>query len=284
MVYDPGKEYLVRARLLPLAAAAGCADLEAYVARLAGDAVERRRALDALTINETSWFRDQTPYTAFADSMLPALLQSRAAVRHLRIWSAACSSGQEAYSVAMLLDEHLPPGWTAEILATDVSTAMLARVEAGHYSEVEVARGLTPARLAAYFTRTGTGWTVSPRLRAMVSARHLNLAAPFTGLGTFDVVLVRNVLIYFDAATKHDVLRRLHAHVATDGYLLLGASETTFDMPPDVAALWAREQLGRVQAHRPATGRRTAPASSHSSTPASSPVPSLVPTGEEAAR
>ena len=113
MVYDAGKEYLVEARLLPLAVAAGCADVNAYVGRITLDAAERRKALDVLTINETSWFRDLAPYTAFTEHMLPHLLEQRQRERHLRIWSAACSSGQEAYSLTMLLDEHLPAGWTA---------------------------------------------------------------------------------------------------------------------------------------------------------------------------
>ena len=254
MVYETGKEYLVEARLTPLATAAGCPDVDAYIGRVSTDLVERRKALDALTINETSWFRDQTPYQAFADSILPRLLESRAATRRLRIWSAACSSGQEAYSIAMLLDQHLPAGWTAEILATDVSTAMLERVRAGRYSQVEMNRGLPATTLVKHFTRAGTAWEVSPELRRMVRTQHLNLADAyaFTTVGTYDVVLLRNVLIYFDHATKYDILRRMRPHVAPDGFLLLGSSETTLDMPADVAALWSREQLGRVQAHRPA--------------------------------
>lgn len=254
MVYAPGKEYLVEARLLPLATAAGCPDVESYITRVSTDLVERRKALDALTINETSWFRDQTPYQAFTDTILPRLLESRAATRRLRIWSAACSSGQEAYSIAMLLDQHLPAGWSVEILATDVSTAMLERVRAGRYNQVEMNRGLPAATLVKYFTRAGSEWEVSPELKRMVRTQHLNLADAyaFTAIGTYDVVLLRNVLIYFDAATKYDILRRMRPHVAADGYLLLGSSESTLDMPADVAGLWGREQLGRVQTLRPA--------------------------------
>jgi chemotaxis protein methyltransferase CheR len=262
MVYDAGKEYLVEARLQPLATAAGCPDVDAYVARIGTDLAERRKALDALTINETSWFRDQTPYQAFTDVMLPRLLEARERTRRLRIWSAACSSGQEAYSIAMLLDQHLPPGWTAEILATDVSTAMLERVRAGRYSQVEMNRGLPAAALVRHFTRAGTAWEVSPQLRGMVTTQHLNLADAyaFTAIGTYDVVLLRNVLIYFDRATRYDVLRRMRPHVAPDGYLLLGSSETTLDMPADVAELWGREQIGRVLTHRPTVVPRPAAA------------------------
>jgi len=249
MVYDEGKEYLVEARLTPLANARGLG-LEQYVARLAFDADERRKVVDALTINETSWFRDHSPYQAFTDVMLPALLEQRALTRRLRIWSAACSSGQEAYSVAMLLDQHLPAGWSHEIVATDISTAMLDRVRAGRYSQVEVNRGLPATSLVRYFTRVGREWEITERLRERVRVQHLNLAAPYVGLGTFDVIWLRNVLIYFDATTKADILRRMLPMLAPDGYLLLGSSETTLDLPADLAAAWRREQIGRVPAYR----------------------------------
>ncbi len=256
MVYDTGKEYLVEARLLPLAAAAGCADVDSYIARVTVDPTERRKALDVLTINETSWFRDLAPYTAFTEHMLPHLMERCGATRHIRIWSAACSSGQEAYSLAMLLDQHLPAGWTAEIVATDVSTAMLERVRRGRYSQVEMNRGMPATTLVRYFSRAGSEWEIVPHLREVVRAHHLNLAEPFAGqgvlLGTFDLVLIRNVLIYFDQQTKYDILRRIRDHVAGHGYLLLGSTETTLDMPAEQAASWRVEQLGRVQAHRPA--------------------------------
>ncbi|HEY1134135.1 MAG TPA: protein-glutamate O-methyltransferase CheR [Nocardioides sp.] len=257
MLYEPGKEYLVEARLLPLAREAGL-DVDAYIARLPLDADARRRTLDALTINETSWFRDNAPYQAFTDTILPDLLAKRAATRRLRIWSAACSSGQEAYSLAMLLDAHLPPGWTVEILATDVSTAMLDRVRAGRYSQVEMNRGLPATLLVRHFTKVGTEWEVDARLRAMVTTRHLNLAAPFVAVPVFDLVLLRNVVIYFDLDTKRDILRRVRRQTADDGYLMLGSTESTIDCGSD----WDREAIGRVQVHRPA-------ASSTASTPTS---------------
>lgn len=249
MVYDAGKEYLIEARLRPLAAAKELS-IDDYVRRLTIDPVERRKVIDALTINETSWFRDHAPYQAFTDSILPRLLRARAATRSLRIWSAACSSGQEAYSLAMLLDQHLPDGWTYEIVATDVSTAMLERVKSGRYSQVEVNRGLPATSLVRYFARDGREWQVVERLRDQITTRHLNLAEPFVGLGTFDLVMLRNVLIYFEPSVKHDILRRAHATLAPHGFLMLGSSETTLDLPPDVAALWRREPIGRVQTHR----------------------------------
>ncbi len=247
MLYDPGKEYLVEARLLPLAREAGCADVDGYVDRLRNDAAERAKVLDALTINETSWFRDNAPYQAFTETMLPAMLAAREHVRHLSIWSAACSSGQEAYSLAMLLDQHLPSGWTAQILATDVSTKMLERVKAGRYSQVEMNRGMPATSLVKYFTRAGSEWEVSDDLKRMVRTQSLNLSTPFPLLPTFDIVFLRNVLIYFDLETKRDILRRVHQVVAPDGFLLLGSSETTLDMEDH----WEREAAGRVQIHRP---------------------------------
>lgn len=252
MVYDEGKEYLVEARLTPLANAKGLG-LEEYVARLAFDTDERRKVIDALTINETSWFRDHTPYQVFTDAMLPALLEARGHLRRLRIWSAACSSGQEAYSIAMLLDQHLPAGWEYEIVCTDISTQMLDRVRAGKYSQVEVNRGLPATSLVRYFTRVGRDWEIAERLRERVTVKHLNLAAPYVGLGIFDVIWLRNVLIYFDAATKADILRRMLPMLSADGYLLLGSSETTLDLPADLAASWQRDQIGRVPAYRRAS-------------------------------
>jgi chemotaxis protein methyltransferase CheR len=258
MLYDAGKEYLVEARLLPLARAAGCPDVDSYVGRLRADRAEQGKALDALTINETSWFRDNSPYKTFTDKLLPDVLAARTHVRHVSIWSAACSSGQEAYSLAMLLDQHLPSGWTAQILATDVSTQMLERVNAGRYSQVEMNRGLPATSLVKYFSRVGSEWEVSPELKKMVRTQHLNLAAPFPLLPTFDIVFLRNVLIYFDLETKRDILRRTHRVVAPDGFLLLGSSETTLDMDDH----WEREAHDRVQVHRPSATTHAAPVTS----------------------
>lgn len=257
MVYDDGKEYLVQARLTPLAKAMGLS-IDDYVRRLPVDPVERRKAVDALTINETSWFRDNSPYQVFTDDLLPAIIAARNAQaanailpnRTVRIWSAACSSGQEAYSIAMLCEERLPAGWDYEIVATDISTEMVERVRAGRYSQVEINRGLPATRLINYFTREGREWQVLDRLRDRVHPRQMNLAAPFVGMGTFDLILLRNVLIYFEPATKHDIVRRMLPMVAPHGYLMLGSSETTLDFPPDLATAWRREQFGRVQTHQ----------------------------------
>ncbi|WP_183094872.1 CheR family methyltransferase [Nocardioides stalactiti] len=261
MIYDEGKEYLVEARLQPLANKAGCSFAD-YVTKILADPVERAKAMDALTINETSWFRDNAPYQAFTDVMLPDLIQARSATRRIRVWSAASSSGQEAYSIAMLLDQHLPPGWTSEIVASDYSPTMLDRVRAGRYTQVEMNRGLPATLLVKYFSRVGIEWEVAPHLRDMVTVRSQNLTAPFLGLGTFDLILLRNVLIYFEKDVRHDILRRMLPMLNPGGYFLIGSSETTLDSPPALAAAWQREQIGRVQVHRVAPAfadRPTAP-------------------------
>jgi chemotaxis protein methyltransferase CheR len=222
--------------------------VDAYVVKLQIDLAERAKVLDALTINETSWFRDNAPYQAFTEVMLPAMIESRAHIRHISIWSAACSSGQEAYSLAMLLDQHLPSGWTAQILATDVSPKMLARVNNGRYSQVEMNRGLPATSLVKYFTRTGSEWEVSEDLKKVVRTQHLNLSTSFPLLPTFDIVFIRNVLIYFDMNMKREILRKVHQVTSSDGFMLLGSAETTLDLDDH----WGHETRGRVQLHRPA--------------------------------
>lgn len=270
MICEPGKEYLVEARLLPLARAAGAADVDRYVDKLRTDPAERARAVDALTINETSWFRDLAPYQAFTDVLLPQLLQARAAKRHLEIWSAACSSGQEAYSIAMLLDESLPPGWTYRIHATDVSPTMLERVRSGRYSQVEMNRGMPANRLVKYFSRSGREWEVSAELRSRITTDQVNLAAPLPGFTQFDLVLLRNVLIYFDVDVKRDILRRFRPRVAPDGFLMLGATETTLDLED----AWTREPAGRAWVHRPRTAASAASAAAAAATPSTRLTPS----------
>lgn len=247
MLYGRGKDYLIEARLLPLARAAGCADVDDYVARLREDPAERAMALDALTINETSWFRDQLPFDALSKAIVPALVGSREE-RHLRVWSAACSSGQEPYSIAMVLQDHLPSGWTAEIWATDVSSAMVQRVREGRYSQVEMNRGLPASLLVRHFRRSGAGWEVTERLRRMVRPQQLNLVGTLPALPTFDVVFLRNVLIYFDDATRQRVLGRVRDVIAPDGYLVLGGTETTME----TGSRWRRDLADDTPVHRPA--------------------------------
>ena len=249
IVLEPGKEYLIESRLGPLAREAGLADLGALVARMReGDERLKAAVVDAMTTNETLFFRDQVPFRAMADDVLPALAERRTS-RRIRIWSAACSSGQEPYSLAMIgadfIDRH--PGLGIEILATDISEEMLARTAEGRYSQLEVNRGLPAAQLVRYFKRAGTGWQVDDRLRAMVTTRSLNLARPISDIPQQDVVFLRNVLIYFDVETRRDILTRIGQVLAPDGYLFLGSAETTLFL----SDMFERDALGGAACYRP---------------------------------
>ncbi len=223
------KRYLVEARLGPLARRLGLAAVADLVGRVsAGDLESQRLVIEAMTTNETFFFRDGGPFAAFTDVMLPELLARRATERRIRIWSAACSSGQEAYSLAMLLEDWAPrlAGWTVEIVATDLSSEVVERARAGLFSQFEVQRGLPIRQLLKHFTQEGDRWRISAALRARVQFRTLNLLRDFSALGRFDIVFCRNVLIYFEEATKSDILARIARQMAPDGYLVLGAAES----------------------------------------------------------
>jgi chemotaxis protein methyltransferase CheR len=256
IVLEPGKEYLVEARLLPLARKAGLASATEFLIRAQGPTgrADRDSIVDALTTNETSWFRDREPFSALTDMVIPELVKSRGTMRSMRVWSAASSSGQEPYTLSMLLKENLPPGWTYEIVGTDISTEMLARAETGRYSQLEVNRGLPAPLLVKHFTRVGPEWEVSAPIRKAVTFRRLNLAAPFPPMPAFDVVFLRNVLIYFDVETKRGVLKRIRNLLKPDGWLFLGAAETTMGIDDG----FERVVTGRTSAYRPRTGT-TAP-------------------------
>jgi chemotaxis protein methyltransferase CheR len=257
IVLETGKEYLVESRLTPLARQAGSRDVNAFVSALQArfDPAVTKQVVEALTTNETSWFRDGDPFTALRTTVLPDLVQRRAG-RHLRIWSAACSSGQEPYSIAMTaLDTPAVAGWNVEVLGTDLSEEMVARACAGTYSQLEVNRGLPSAMLVEHFVRDGGSWRIAPAVAAMVSFRPLNLVRPFPALGRFDVVFLRNVLIYFDLATRSDILRRVRQVLAPDGYLFLGVAEMTMG----VDDAWERVAAGRSSVYR-LGGERRAPA------------------------
>jgi chemotaxis protein methyltransferase CheR len=253
IVLQPGKEYLVEARLLPVARQMGLPDVGKLVetVRSRPDADSKRRIVEALTTNETSWFRDGDPFTALTSTVLPQLLAARGAAERLQIWSAACSSGQEAYTVAMLLEDALPGAAArVSITATDLSREMVERTRAGRFSQLEVNRGLPAPMLVRHFTRVGNEWEVAPALRRMVTASECNLAAPLPRLGPFDVVYLRNVLIYFDLPTKQSILRRVRELMRPDGWLFLGAAETTLGVDDS----WERVVLGRSSAYRPLKG------------------------------
>ena len=249
IVLDIGKEYLVESRLAPLVRRHGVMDANELVRPLLlrPDLTLTREIVEALTTNETSWFRDVGPFTALSTVVLPGLAAKRPA-RSLRIWSAACSSGQEPYSIAMTcLDSPDVAGFRTEVLATDLSEEMVLRAKTGRYSQLEINRGLPATAMARHMTRVGTDWQVSPELASMVRVQTLNLMRPFPPIGRFDVVFLRNVLIYFDIETKRDILRRVRQTLAPDGYLLLGAAETTIGVDES----WDRLLVGRSAVYRP---------------------------------
>ncbi|SFK43926.1 CheR family methyltransferase [Geodermatophilus ruber] len=254
IVLAPGKEYLVEARLLPIAREMGLPDVGQLVdsVRSRPSPEHTRKIVEALTTNETSWFRDGDPFTALTSTVLPALLATRKPHDRLQIWSAACSSGQEPYTIAMLLEDALPnAGTRVSITATDLSRDMVERTRAGRFSQLEINRGLPAPMLVRHFTRAGSEWEVAPTLRRMVTARECNLAAPLPPMGPFDVVYLRNVLIYFDLPTKQAILRRVRALMRPDGWLFLGAAETTLGVDDS----WERVVTGRSSAYRPLKGK-----------------------------
>jgi chemotaxis protein methyltransferase CheR len=230
LVLSADKQYLVESRLLPLARRIGAPHLSDLVVKLKAPGAEPLivDVVEAMTTNESFFFRDKIPFEHFREHMLPSLLKARAAQRRIRIWCAAASTGQEPYSLAMILKEMAlqVAGWRIEIIATDLSNEVLEKARAGLYSQFEVQRGLPIQLLMKYFSQAGETWQISPEIKAMVQYRPLNLLADFTHLGTFDIVFCRNVLIYFDQETKVGVLERLARLSEPDGYLVLGAAET----------------------------------------------------------
>jgi chemotaxis protein methyltransferase CheR len=223
------KQYLVESRLIPLARKAGLAGIDELVAQIKnGSTAIASEVVEAMTTNETFFFRDKLPFDHLRDTIMPELLQARAGRRSLRIWCAASSTGQEPYSIAMCLKEMGAQlsGWRVEIIATDLAQSVLEKCKAGVYSQFEVQRGLPIQMLVKYFKQTGEMWQLNPDIRAMTQFRQLNLLQDFAHLGTFDIVFCRNVLIYFDQDTKINVFKRLAKVMEPDGFLALGAAET----------------------------------------------------------
>ncbi|MDY3554196.1 protein-glutamate O-methyltransferase CheR [Gemmata sp. JC717] len=230
VVLEPGKEYLVEARLAALAnelqfASAG--ELVAAVRDTQNGALSTR-IVEAMVTTETLFFRDRTPFDVLRDAVLPDLISRRAAARTLNVWSAACSTGQEPYSFVLLLRQHFPEltGWKVNVLATDLSGQVLARAREGRYNQVEVSRGLPTTLLTEYFEPTGAEWQLRAGVRGAVEFRVLNLARPWPLLPPTDLVFLRNVMIYFDSETKKALLNRIARVLRPDGYLLLGSTET----------------------------------------------------------
>lgn len=230
LVLGPEKAYLVRGRLESVARAEGFADVPALLAAIRKGAPDRlhQRCVDALATHESSFFRDAAPFEVLKSDVLPALLERRDSARRIRIWCAACSSGQEPFSVAMLIQElaALKGARDVEILATDFSEPILAKAREGLYSDFEVRRGLSPERLQRWFHREGDAWRIDDKLRRMVTFKSHNLLSGSVALGQFDIVFCRNVLIYFEPERKRFVLNELARAMTPEGALLLGSAET----------------------------------------------------------
>lgn len=225
LVLGPDKLYLLESRLTPLARRRGLASVDELIAALKKGGAEqlKREVTEAMTTNETSFFRDLKPFEQFRDFILPEMMQRRASKKILRIWSAAASTGQEAYTLAIIVREMEAKlrGWRIEILATDLAGEVLEKAKAGIYSQFEVQRGMPIQLLVKYFEQHGEMWHIDSSLKAMVKFRQHNLLDRPTGFGTFDVVFCRNVLIYFDQETKRQVFEHLYEVTAEDGYLCL---------------------------------------------------------------
>jgi chemotaxis protein methyltransferase CheR len=248
---EEDKAYLVETRLLAVARRHGFASVEDLVLHLRRRAEERLldEIVEAMAIPETCFFRDGHPFEVLRQTVLPELVQKRSDLRRLNIWSAACSSGQEAYSVALLLRQHFPAlaSWNIRLIASDLSTALLARARQGLYSKLEVSRGLSSELLKGYFHEQAGGWQIRDDLRRMVEFRAINLNGPWPELPRLDLVLMRNVLIYFDIPTRQQLLGRVRKVMQPDGYLLLGGAETTHNLSDDFVPI----SFGQVSFFRP---------------------------------
>ncbi|MEE8393988.1 MAG: protein-glutamate O-methyltransferase [Rhodospirillales bacterium] len=230
LVLTKDKAYLLESRLMPVARKRGIKGLEELVGaiRQAREEALIREVTEAMTTNESFFFRDIKPFDLLRDEVMPKMIESRAAKKAVRIWCAAASSGQEPYTIAIVLKEMAAQlaGWRTEIVGTDISTEILRKAESGLYSQFEVQRGLPIQLLLKYFKKDEDMWQVAPELRAMVDYKEFNLLNNMTPLGKFDVVFCRNVLIYFDQETKTHVLDGISKLLADDGLLFLGGAET----------------------------------------------------------
>ena len=234
IVMEPGKEYLVESRLQTLTRKENLNSLEALISKLRSNPRNglHRKVVDAMTTNETSFFRDLHPFEALRKTILPELIARRAVERQLHFWCGAASTGQEPYSVMMLIAEHFPEllQWDFKFIATDLCTEVLARARSGCYNQLEVNRGLPASLLVKYFACHGTEWEFSGDLRRRVDFREMNLAKDWLCLPPLDIICLRNVMIYFDVETKKAILAKARRLLRPGGYLLLGGAETTFNL------------------------------------------------------
>ena len=250
-VLDPSRDYIFDARLGGLLHQLGMRSLDELIARLrsARDSRLELAVADAMTINETSFFRDNRPFELLRTQLLPELIEARRSARTLRLWSAACSTGQEPYSLAMLLREHFPTliNWSLQVEATDVSPRVLEHARAARFKQLEVNRGLPARMLVRYFDQKGDYWTLKPTAREICRFHQANLCKPPLPIqGRFDVIFLRNVMLYFAGDCRRSVLAQIHRMLAPDGILFLGSSEQPAD-----ATLWTPILAGGTCYFRP---------------------------------
>lgn len=250
-VLDVTRDYLFETRLSRLLRAHGLTHIEELVQllKVKHNPLLERAVAEAMTINETSFFRDGRPFELLRAELLPKLIEARKATRRLRFWSAACSTGQEAYSLAMLLREHFPAlaGWDVVIEGTDLSAEVVGRAQSGRYQRIEINRGLPARHIVTYFDHAGEDWTVKPELQRVCRFQQANLCAPNLPFNeSFDVVMLRNVMLYFNQETRRRLLAQVRRLLATDGVLFLGSSEQPADM-----SLWTSVLAGGTAHYRP---------------------------------
>ncbi len=234
IVLEPSKTYLVESRLNPVAREHGMESIDQLVAALKQPGATKltQKVIEAMTTNETSFYRDIHPFDAMRQQILPELIAKRSSERTINIWSNACSSGQEVYSIAMLIKDHFPQllGWKVRFLATDLSTQILDKAREGLFNQTEVNRGLPMPLLLKNFEKKGLQWQIKEDIRKMVEFRVVNLIEPFPMLPAFDIVFLRNVLIYFSPQTKREILEKVQKVMRPDGFLFLGGAETTMNL------------------------------------------------------
>lgn len=250
IVLDEEKQYLVESRLLPLARREGFSGIGELVAKLqanpSGDL--NQKVVEAMTTHETSFYRDARPFDALRRSVLPELIAEQSTTRKLRIWCAACSSGQEPYSVAMLIRENFPQlqSWDVSILATDLSQQILEKAREAVFSQLDVNRGLPAPYILKYFDRQGINWKLKDDIRRLVDFRPMNLIEPWPPMAPFDVVMLRNVLIYFDVETKKEILKKVRRLLRPNSYFFLGGAESTRNLDDN----FARVELDQSSVYR----------------------------------
>lgn len=237
IILDPGKEYLVESRIAPLMRQEGIKSSDELVQKMRTGALAlslQCKVVEAMTTNETSFFRDIHPFDALRDSVIPELVRRRADSKSINIWCAASSSGQEPYTIAMLIRENfghlIQQGWRFNMVATDLSGDMVRRCRTGKYSQLEINRGLPAALMVKYFKKHGMEWEIDESLRKMIDYREMNLTHEWPGITNIDVVFMRNVLIYFSLETKRQILAKVRRVMRPDGYLFLGGAETTINI------------------------------------------------------